>query len=275
MERIERQVESWTGAPLPVVMDTVAVKVGLEVGPGRLLSILFCEHPDRSALSMALMLSQAFFYNAIYFTYVSVLATFYGIAPSRGGDFLIPFSVGNFLGSALLGPLFDRFGRKPMIVGTYALSGLSLGGVMYLFANDYLTAVTQTACFSVVFFVASAAASSAMLTVSEIFTLEIRARAIAVFWGLGTAAGGISGPLLFGYLLEQSEVTKSKGPILVGYGIGAGLMLFAAVVDAWLGMECNGQSLESINAECVPDGDGDGGGGDGDGRPAGGAPPTA
>eukprot|EP00667_Euglena_gracilis_P005356 EG_transcript_5393 len=250
MKGIEDKVERWTGTPLPDATHTVTVKVGLDAGLMRLFRILVCEHPDLSFLSFVLMVSQAFFYNAIYFTYVSVLATFHGIAPSRGGDFLIPFAIGNFLGSALLGRLFDVVGRKPMMVGTYGLSGLMLGGTMYLFSRGWLTAVTQTLCFSAVFFVASAAASSAMLTVSEVFTLEVRARAISVFWGLGTAAGGVSGPVLFGYLLEESELTNSKVPILYGYAIGAGLMLFAALVDAWLGVECTGQSLEAINAEC-------------------------
>jgi MFS family permease len=150
---------------------------------------------------LVLMGSQAFFYNAIFFTYALVLGRFFGIPSDRIGLYILPFAVGNFLGPLLLGRLFDVLGRKPMIVATYAASGLLLLATAFLFVDGMLDATGQTVAWTVVFFFASAAASSAYLTVGESFPLEIRARAISLFYALGTAIGGTIGPWLFGMLI--------------------------------------------------------------------------
>ena len=163
------------------------------------------------------MASQAFFYNAIFFTYALVLTDFYGIAADAVGWYILPFAAGNFLGPLLLGRLFDTIGRRPMITLTYALSGVLLAATGYIFSLDLVSASTLTVCWSVIFFFASAAASSAYLTVSETFPLEIRALAIAFFYAVGTGIGGIIGPWLFGVLIE----TGSRGSVFGGYLLGA------------------------------------------------------
>ncbi len=155
---------------------------------------LFRRYPKRAVLGLVLMAAQAFFYNAIFFTFALVLATFFGVPANEAGLYILPFAISNFLGPLALGWLFDHWGRRRMIAGTYAISGVLLGGTALLFLNGSLTAVTLTAAFSAVFFFASCAASSAYLTVSESFPLEVRALAIAVFYALGTGLGGVAAP---------------------------------------------------------------------------------
>ena len=147
------------------------------------------------------MLTQAFFYNAIFFTYALVLMRFYGVPEQRVGGYLLPFALGNVLGPIVLGNLFDTIGRKQMIAATYGVSGILLGLTGWLFHAGLLTAQTQTLAWTIIFFVASAAASSAYLTVSEIFPLEIRAFAIAIFYAVGTLTGGVGAPILFGWII--------------------------------------------------------------------------
>ncbi|HEY2113274.1 MAG TPA: MFS transporter, partial [Dongiaceae bacterium] len=190
----------------------------------------------------SLMAAQAFFYNAIFFTYALVLTDFYGVPAARVGWYILPFAAGNFLGPLLLGHLFDTVGRKPMIAGTYILSGLLLAASGYLFQRGELSAAGHTVAWMIVFFFASAAASSAYLTVSETFPLELRAMAIAVFYAVGTGLGGIAGPLLFGRLIE----TGSRGEVLIGYLIGAALMLGAAIVLLIWGVAAERKPLESV-----------------------------
>jgi MFS family permease len=189
---------------------------------------LFHLHRQRALVGLTLMAAQAFFYNAIFFTYALVLTDFYRIAADRVGWYLLPFAAGNFLGPLLLGRLFDTVGRRPMITLTYAMSGVLLAISGYLFAQGFLSAQGQTVAWMVIFFFASAAASSAYLTVSETFPLEIRALAIAVFYAVGTGIGGVAGPLLFGALID----TGSRWSLFGGYLLGAVLMLLAAFV-AW------------------------------------------
>ncbi|HET6546223.1 MAG TPA: MFS transporter [Rhodanobacteraceae bacterium] len=203
---------------------------------------LFRTYPRRATLGVVLMAAQAFFYNAIFFTYALVLGRFFGIASDRIGLYILPFAVGNFLGPLLLGRWFDTIGRRPMIAGTYALSGLLLLATAWLFVAGLLDATTQTIAWSVVFFFASAAASSAYLTVSESFPLEVRALAIALFYALGTALGGIAGPWLFGVLIGTGERTA----IGWGYVLGAALMLVAAGVELKLGVAAERRSLEDV-----------------------------
>jgi MFS family permease len=202
-------------------------------------------HGTRSLLGLSLMIAQAFFYNAIFFTYALLLVEFYQVAPERVGYYLLPFSLGNLLGPILIGRLFDTVGRKPMIVATYSISGLLLAITGWLFQQGLLTGVTQTACWTVIFFVASCAASSAYLTVSEIFPLEIRAMAISIFYAAGTLAGGVGAPALFGALIG----TGSRTHVFYGYLVGAALMLMAAGTEWKLGVKAERQSLESV---CAP-----------------------
>lgn len=206
------------------------------------------DHRRRSILGLALMIAQAFFYNAIFFTYALVLIRFYQVPEASVGLYLIPFAVGNVLGPMVLGSLFDIVGRKPMIVLTYALSGVLLALTGWLFQQDLLTATTQTVAWMIIFFIASAAASSAYLTVSEIFPLEIRALAIALFYAIGTLIGGVFAPFLFGWLIETGAATGSKLPVVWGYLFGALLMIIAAGFEAVLGVKAERRSLEDVAA---------------------------
>jgi MFS family permease len=202
------------------------------------------EHRQRSFLGFVLMLTQAFFYNAIFFTYALVLMRFYGVQEKNVGGYLLPFALGNVLGPLLLGHLFDTIGRKQMITITYGLAGILLALTGWLFHAGLLTAQTQTLAWTIIFFVASAAASSAYLTVSEIFPLEIRALAIAIFYAIGTLAGGVGAPLLFGWIIS----TGSSNALFVGYLIGAGLMIFGALTEARIGVRAERRSLEHVAA---------------------------
>ena len=202
------------------------------------------EHRRRSVLGFVLMLTQAFFYNAIFFTYGLVLMRFYNVPANNVGGYLLPFALGNVLGPLLLGYLFDTIGRKPMITATYIISGVLLAITGWLFYAGVLTAQTQTLAWSVVFFVASAAASSAYLTVSEIFPLEIRALAIAIFYAIGTLAGGVGAPLLFGWIIG----TGSSAALFTGYLVAAALMLVGGIFAAWLGVAAERRPLEHIAA---------------------------
>lgn len=201
-------------------------------------------YPRRTLLGLVLMATQAFFYNAIFFTYALVLGRFYGVADAEVGLYLLPFAAGNFLGPLLLGRLFDSLGRRPMIALTYAASGLLLFVTAWLFVHGHLDARTQTVAWSIVFFFASAAASSAYLTVSESFPLELRALAIALFYAFGTALGGVAGPWLFGTLIGTGE----RAAIGWGYALGATLMLVGAAAALWLGVAAERRSLEDVAA---------------------------
>jgi len=206
------------------------------------LRAIFVQHRRRAVVGLSLMTAQAFFYNAIFFTYALVLTDFYHVPGGDVGLYLLPFALGNFLGPLVLGRLFDILGRRKMIATTYALSGLLLTASGYLFAQGLLTVTTQTIAWMVIFFFASAAASSAYLTVSESFPLEIRALAIAVFYAFGTALGGIVGPVFFGYLID----THQRGEVLAGYLVGSALMLAAALVAAIWGVDAERKSLERV-----------------------------
>jgi MFS family permease len=209
---------------------------------GEVFNVLFVRHRPRALVGLALMVSQAFFYNAIFFTYALVLTDFYKVPSQAIGWFILPFAAGNFLGPLILGRFFDTLGRRSMIAFTYAMSGLLLTGTGWLFWRDALTATQLTACWSVVFFFASAAASSAYLTVSETFPVEMRALAIAAFYAVGTGVGGVAGPWLFGALID----TGSRTSVFGGYLFGAALMLGAAVVAALFAIRAERRSLEDI-----------------------------
>ena len=202
------------------------------------------DHRKRSILGFSLMVTQAFFYNAVLFTYGLVLLRYYDVPAPRLGLYLVPLALGNFLGPLVMGRLFDTVGRRPMIAGTYVASGVLLAVASWLFREGRLTVFTQALSWSVIFFVASSAASSAYLTVSEIFPLEIRAIAIALFYTCGTFAGGVGGPALFGYLVG----TGSRELLFRGYLAGALAMVLGGVAEAILGVDAEGKSLESIAA---------------------------
>jgi len=190
------------------------------------------------------MFTQAFFYNAIFFTYALILMRFYSVPEKDVGSFLLPFALGNVLGPVLLGSLFDTIGRKQMITATYVIAGILLALAGWLFHAGLLTAKTQTIAWSIIFFIASAAASSAYLTVSEIFPLEIRALAIALFYAIGTLAGGVGAPILFGWIIGTGSATA----LFIGYLAAAILMIFGGIVEAWLGVPAERRSLEHVAA---------------------------
>jgi MFS family permease len=204
--------------------------------------VLFKTYRQRTLVGLTLMAAQAFFYNAIFFTYALVLTSFYAIPAGEIGWYILPFAAGNVFGPIVLGRLFDTIGRKVMIAATYGLSGILLAVTGYLFSQGLLTAQTLTIAWMLVFFFASAAASSAYLTVSEIFPLEIRALAIAFFYAIGTGVGGVAGPLLLGALIS----TGSRGSVTAGYLIAVLLMIAAAVVQAIWGVAAERKSLESV-----------------------------
>jgi MFS family permease len=203
---------------------------------------LVVTYPRRSAVILVLMAAQAFCYNAIFFTYALILTRFYGIAPESVGLFLLPFAAGNFLGPLLLGRLFDTIGRRRMIAATYAISAVLLAITGYLFSIGALGPWQQTAAWTVIFFFASAAASSAYLTAGESFPLEIRALAIAVFYAAGTALGGIAGPAVFGVLIAEGAREK----LFAGYLLGAVLMAVAAAVAFRFGIDAERRPLEDV-----------------------------
>jgi MFS family permease len=203
---------------------------------------LFQLYPRRTLVGFALMTAQAFFYNAIFFTYALVLTDFYHVRPDHVGWYLLPFAISNFCGPLLLGRAFDTVGRRPMITFTYVASGLLLAVSGALFAHGAITAEWQTAAWMAIFFIASAAASSAYLTVSETFPIEIRALAIATFFAVGTGVGGAVGPWLFGALID----TGSRVSVFIGYLIGAALMIAAGLVQWRWGVAAERRSLEDV-----------------------------
>jgi MFS family permease len=203
---------------------------------------LFSVYRQRSMVGLALMTAQAFFYNAIFFTFALVLTDFFGIASNQVGWYILPFAAGNFLGPLLLGRLFDTLGRRAMITFTYAVSGILLALSGYLFSIGMLSAQTQTIAWMVIFFFASPAASAAYLTVSETFPLEVRALAIALFYAVGTGIGGVAGPALFGALID----TGSRNSVFAGYLLGSGLMIGAAVIAWRYCIAAERRSLESV-----------------------------
>ncbi len=199
--------------------------------------------PKRSLLGLVLMVGQSFFYNAVFFTYGLVLAQFFHVKSQRVSIYILPLALGNFVGPLILGRFFDSVGRKKMITATYGVSGLLLIGSALMFRSNHMGAFGQDMWFTAIFFVASSAASSAYLTVSEVFPLEIRAFAISIFYAAGTLAGGVGAPLLFAHLISSG----SRSQLFWGYLLGAALMLLGAGTELKLGVKAERQSLESIS----------------------------
>ncbi|MDB5651840.1 MAG: transporter [Hyphomicrobiales bacterium] len=209
---------------------------------GQVFRSLFIDHRGRTAVGLVLMASQAFFYNAIFFTYALVLTRFYAIPSQDVGWYILPFALGNVMGPILLGRFFDTIGRRTMIAFTYGVSGLLLAIIGALFQQDMLSASQLTVGWMIIFFFASPAASSAYLTVSESFPLEIRALAIAIFYAVGTGLGGVAAPLIFGRLIESGSRTSVFG----GYISGAVLMLVGAAVASRYAVAAERKSLEDV-----------------------------
>ncbi len=240
---IEHEVEE-SGQTLAQVDESKAIdiKPADDHGYLSLVRVLFKEYPGRSTLGATLMITQSFLYNAIFFTYTLVLTTFYGVNKADAPLYLIAFAVGNLIGPLTIGHLFDSVGRRKMISGTYILSGVLLAATAWAFNAGLLNAITQTICWCVIFFFASAGASAAYLTVSEIFPQEVRAKAIAVFFAIAQTFGAI-GPVFYGSLIGKGE---NPGRLFVGYLIAAGIMVVGGIVEIVLGVNAEGQSLEDV-----------------------------
>jgi MFS family permease len=243
-EAVVREIEKEVGVAAGVHAH-LSMRALRSIPWGDVAHVLAVRYPRRSVLGLVLMASQAFFYNAIFFTYALMLTRFYAVPEDRVGYYIFPFAVGNFLGPLLLGRLFDHVGRRVMIGATYGLSGVLLILTAYAFQQGALSAATQTLCWSVIFFFASAAASSAYLTVSEVFPLEMRAVTISLFYAFGTALGGFAGPPLYGAMIEGG----SRDGLFAAYALAGALMCAAAFVAWKLGINAERRPLEEV---CPP-----------------------
>ena len=247
---IEQRVDEATDEPLPEPEGTIEVRQTDTIGFMPVIRAVFGDYRRRSVLGFSLMMSQAFLYNAIFFTYALVLTNFYKVSASSVGWYLLPFAAGNFLGPLLLGRLFDVVGRRVMISMSYIVSGVGLIGVGLLFQQNAISATELTIGWSAIFFFASAGASAAYLTVSEVFPMETRAMAIAFFYAVATGVGGISGPALYGHNIASG----SRTTVFYGYLLGAVLMIIGGLVEVWLGVDAEQRSLEDVATPLTADG---------------------
>jgi MFS family permease len=241
---IERQVEESTGVKLekPDPDDTIKIKQRKSIGLWEITKAIVSTYPKRTVLGLSLFVGQAFLYNAILFGYATLLSKFYGVSTADAPYYLVAFAAGNLLGPILLGSLFDSVGRRPMIAGTYILSGILLVITGYLFDKHQLNATSLTIAWSIVFFFASAGVSAAYLTVSEIFPMETRALAIALFYAVGTGIGGIIGPQLFGRLIPTGKTSD----VFVALIVGAVLMILGGIAEILFGVKAERRRLEHI-----------------------------
>jgi MFS family permease len=239
---IERAVTGHERTARLAALPNIRIRMRDHTPLSEVARVLLFDYRQRSLVGLALMVAQAFFYNAIFFTFALVLTDFYGIGTDQVGWYILPFAAGNVLGPLLLGRLFDTLGRRAMIAFTYGMSGVLLALSGYLFSIGVLSAQTQTMVWMVIFFFASPAASAAYLTVSETFPLEVRALAIALFYAIGTGIGGVAGPALFGVLID----TGSRGSVFAGYLFGSALMVGAAAIAWRYAANAERRSLESI-----------------------------
>ena len=242
VREIEGTVEEETGKKLSTVTDTLTIRQRKTIPLTTIAKTVFTLYPKRTVLCLALFIGQAFLYNAFFFTYGDSLSTFLGV--KQTGYYIAAFAASNFVGALLLGSLFDTVGRVKMISGTYILSGLLLGVAGFMLGD--LTAMTLTIFGMVIFFFASAGASAAYLTASEVFPMETRALCIAFFYAVGTAIGGITGPLYFGKLIDNASASGDITGIAPGYFVGAALMVAGGIVAIFLGVHAEGETLENI-----------------------------
>jgi MFS family permease len=246
-ERIVADIEAKAGTPHNDDVEKqqkVKLRTREQTPFSEIWKAIAVDQPKRSVLAFVLMVSQAFFYNSLLFTYGLVLLKFYRVPAERVGLYLLSLAVGNILGPLLLGKLFDSVGRKLMIATTYSGAGVLLWVSAWMFQHNMFTAQTQSLAWAIVLFVASSAASSAYLTVSEVFPLEIRALAIAIFYACGTLIGGVGAPALFARLIASG----SKTYLFWGYTVSAVLMIAAGLTEAFIGVSAEGQSLEAVSA---------------------------
>ena len=265
---IEHDVQEDTGDELREPKgDPIRIEQRKSITFREIAATMFGQYRRRAVVGFSLFVGQAFLYNAVFFSYGLILSTFYGVDAGKVPLYIIPFAIGNFLGPLLLGRLYDVVGRKPMIAGSYILSGLLLWVTAFLFRADVLNATTQTIAWCVIFFFASAGASAAYLTVSEIFPMETRAMAIAFFYATGTLVGGATGPFLFGKLVE----TEKETAVFWGFALGATMMMVAGVIQAVWGIAAEQRSLEDVakplTAQAAEEGGEDGGEPEPDDRP--------
>ena len=249
--RIEHETMAGGGTLAPVdESKAIEILPANSVGYWALTKTLFRRYPSRSVLGASLMITQSFLYNAIFFTYSLVLTKIYGVANGNTAYYFMAFAIGNLIGPLTLGHLFDTVGRRVMISGTYLIAGVALAGSAFLFHAGMLTALTQTVCWCVIFFFASAGASAAYLTVSEIFPVEVRAKAIAVFFAIAQSVGAF-GPWFYGKLIgntsgQSADYLEHHSKLFIGYLIGAAVMLVGGLVEAFLGVNAEQRSLEDI-----------------------------
>jgi MFS family permease len=246
VDEIEARVER-EGVHLEPVPESKALSVTGRghVGYFQIARTMLRDYPSRSFLGFSMMVTQAFLYNAIFFTYAIVLGHFYKVPPDQIGIYFFPFAIGNLLGPLLLGPLFDTVGRRLMILLTYTISGAVLAVSGWLFYQGVLTATTQTILWCAIFFLASAGASSAYLTVSEIFPLELRGQAISFFFAISQLAGGVAAPRVFGALIGSGT---DRAPLTYGYYFGAGVMIAGGLIAWFFGVNAERRALEDIAA---------------------------
>jgi MFS family permease len=240
---IEHDVSATKGE-LPPVDESkeLEIRPTERFGYLRLLEVLFRHYPKRAVLVSALMITQSFLYNAIFFTSGLVLEFYFHVNPKDTGYYFFAFAAGNLAGPLLLGRLFDTVGRKKMISGTYILAGVLLIITAFLFKNGSLNATTQTICWAVTFFFASAGASAGYLTASEVFPLEVRAQSIAVFFAIAQLFGAF-GSHWYGHLIGDGS---DRNTLFAGYIVGAGAMILGGVVAIFFGVAAEGKSLEDV-----------------------------
>ncbi|MDX6664719.1 MAG: hypothetical protein QOG68_925, partial [Solirubrobacteraceae bacterium] len=239
---IERTVEEEAGEALPEPKESIRVRQRQAIPFREIARVAITKYPRRTILGLSLFVGQAFLYNAVVFDLGTLLNKFYGVASGSVPYYFAVFAIGNLLGPLLLGRLFDTVGRKPMIAGTYLLSAVMVGILAILVTNHSLGSGGFLALICVTFFIASAGASSAYLTVSEIFPMETRALAIAFFFAIGTGLGGIVGPLLFGHLIQ----TGDTGQLAAGFWLGAAVMAIGGLMALFFAVNAEGRSLEDI-----------------------------
>jgi MFS family permease len=255
VDSIEREVREESDEKLSEPEDSMRVEQRKTISFREIAHVAFTKYPKRALLGLALFVGQAFMYNAVTFDLGTIFTEFYKVSSGTVPVFIIIFALSNFMGPLLLGRLFDTVGRKPMIAGTYLISAALITVTAILFSSGSLSKWGFQGMIVLTFFFASAGASAAYLTVSEIFPMETRALAIAFFFAVGTALGGITGPLLFGKFIASGDETQ----VAIGFFIGAALMALGGITEIFFGVKAEGQKLEDIaeplTAAAAGDGD--------------------
>jgi MFS family permease len=251
VDKIEADIRA-QGIVLPPVdpSHAVVIKQKQSISYGQVLKVLFQQYTTRTILSLGLMITQSFLYNAIFFTFALILVDFYGVKQTSVFYYIFPFAFGNLLGPLLIGRFFDTIGRRKMIALTYCSSAVLLAISGWLFYKGMLDATSQTVLWCIIFFIASAAASSAYLTVSEIYPVEVRAQAISIVFAIAQSFGATAPPL-FGWIISQAvdqetHVVLSRVPLALGY-VGSAIIMFGGGLIAWFfGVDAEGKSLEDV-----------------------------